>query len=97
MKGETFLTPDAVTDDAVASALGGDGTLPGGMPPEMLKQLVSDPELMVLLQNPKMQDVMKIIMSDGQEALQKKMAEDREIREMVMKLNFVMGNAMKGK
>ena len=95
MKGETFITPDKVTDDAVSSAVGGDGTLPGGMPPDMLKKLVSDPELMSMLQNPKMTDVMKLMMSEGQDAVEKQLADDPEMREMIDKLNFVMVNALK--
>ena len=73
---------------------GGDGTLPGGMPPDILKKLVSNPELMTLMQNPKMQDVMKLMMTGGQEVLEKAMEEDKEIYEIVTKLNSVMGDAI---
>ena len=41
-----------------------------------------------------MQDVMKLMMTDGSEALEKAMREDKEIREIVTKLNSVMGNLM---
>lgn len=75
-------------------AIGGDGTLPGGMPPDMLKQLVSNPELMALMSNPKMQDVMKLMMTDGQEALEKEMQNDKEVYEIVTKLNEIMGSSM---
>lgn len=34
-------------------------TLDTGMTPEMLSKLVSNPELMVLMQNPKLQEIMK--------------------------------------
>ena len=61
----------------------------------MLKALMSNPELMTMLQNPKMQDVMKLMMSEGQDAVQKRLSDDPEMREMVMKLNFVMENALK--
>lgn len=83
-----------IDDDILEQATGGDGTLPGGMPPDMLQNLMSNPELMTLMQNPKMQDVMKLMMTDGSEALEKKMREDKEIREIVTKLNSVMGNLM---
>ncbi len=49
---------------------------------------------MTLVQNPKMQDVMKLMMTEGAEALEKAMEEDQEIYEIVTKLNSVMGNAM---
>jgi hypothetical protein len=75
-------------------AAGGDGTLPGGMPPEMLKQLMSSPEVMELMNDPKMQDVMKLMMTGGKDALEVAMIEDKEIFELVTKLNQVMGNAM---
>jgi len=39
----------------------------GGMPPDMLKELMSNPELMELLQSVKMQDAMKLMMTGGQE------------------------------
>jgi hypothetical protein len=81
-------------DDLLDKIKGGDGTLPGGMPPEMLQNLMANPELMTLMQNPKMQDVMKLMMTGGSEALEKAMEEDREVYEIVSKLNTVMGNAM---
>ena len=84
----------ALDDELIGKAAGGDGTLPGGMPPDMLKNLVSNPELMALMQNPKMQDVMKMMMTGGQEALEKAMKEDNEIYEIVTKLNSVMGDAL---
>lgn len=61
----------------------------------MLKDLLGNPELVVLLQNVKMQEVMKLTMSGGQEALQEAMEKDPETRELVMKLNQIMGSTMK--
>lgn len=46
------------------------------------------------MQNPKMQDVMKLMMTDGAQALEKAMEEDQEIYEIVTKLNSVMGDVM---
>lgn len=60
----------------------------------MLKQLMSNPELMELMNDPKMQNVMKLMMTGGQEAMEKAMAEDKEVFELVNKLNQVMGKAM---
>jgi len=64
------------------------------MPPEMLKQLMSNPELMTLMSNPKMQDVMKLMMTGGQDALEVAMIEDKEVYEIVNKLNSIMGDAI---
>lgn len=49
---------------------------------------------MTLMQNPKMQDVMKLMMTGGAESLQKTMEEDQEVYEIVTKLNAVMGDAL---
>jgi len=83
-----------IDDEILEKVMGGDGTLPGGMPPDMLKQLISNPELMTLMQNPKMQDVMKLMMTDGAQALEKAMEEDSEVYEIVTKLNSIMGDTM---
>jgi|EP00979_Chaetoceros_neogracilis_P019272 predicted transcriptional regulator len=83
-----------IEDDILKKVTGGDGTLPGGMPPEMLKQLMSSPEVMELLSNPKMQEVMSIMMEGGQDAIEVAMIEDKEVYELVTKLNEVMGKAM---
>ena len=81
-------------DDVLQEAAGGDGTLPGGMPPDMLKALMSNPELVSLLQNPKMQTVMKTVMTDGEGALEEEMKNDPETYELIMKLNRIMGSTM---
>jgi len=83
-----------IEDDILNKATGGDGTLPGGMPPDMLKQLMGTPEVMELLSNPKMQEVMTIMMEGGQDAIEVAMIEDKEVYELVTKLNEVMGKAM---
>jgi hypothetical protein len=51
-----------IDDDAINAAVANDGTLPGGLTPEQFKKLTSDPEIMALLQSPKMQDAMKLMM-----------------------------------
>ena len=56
-----------ISDEDLQKVVGGDGTLPGGMPPDMLQKLMTNPELMALLQSPKMQEAMKLMMTDGQE------------------------------
>lgn len=83
-----------IKDEDIAQVVAGDGKLPGGMSPDMLKQLMGNPELMAMLQNPKMQEAMKLMMTGGQEALEQRMAEDAEIKEMIAKLNAIMASAM---
>ena len=86
VKGETFN----VSDEMIESSVGGDGTLPGGMPPDMLKAMMGDEELVTMLRSPKMQDVMKLMMSEGQDALEEAMKNDQETYECVQKLNQIM-------
>jgi hypothetical protein len=74
----------------IESSVGGDGTLPGGMPPDMLKAMMGDEELVTMLRSPKMQDVMKLMMSEGQDALEEAMKNDQETYECVQKLNQIM-------
>ena len=64
------------------------------MPPDMLKSLMSNPELMELMQNPKMQEVMKMMMSGGQESIEKAMEEDKEVYEIVTKLNSILADSI---
>mmetsp|Transcript_2855 Transcript_2855/g.3657 ORF Transcript_2855/g.3657 Transcript_2855/m.3657 type:complete len:212 (+) Transcript_2855:42-677(+) len=92
VKGESF----EVSDEMIESSVGGDGTLPGGMPPDMLKTMMSDPELVSMLRSPKMQDVMKLLMTDGQEALEEAMKTDQETYECVQKVNQIMGRMNQG-
>ena len=86
VKGETFN----VSDEMIESSVGGDGTLPGGMPPDMLKEMMGDEELVTMLRSPKMQDVMKLMMSEGKDALEEAMKNDQETYECVQKLNQIM-------
>ena len=61
------------------------------MPPEMMKAMMGDEELVTMLRSPKFQDIMKLMMEGGQSELEKKMAEDPETYECVTKLNELMG------
>jgi hypothetical protein len=79
-----------VNDEAINTVVAGDGTLPGGMHPDVFKKLVSNPDLMVLLQNSKMQEVMKMMMAGGQQSIEEAMREDPEIYSLVTKLNQIM-------
>jgi len=81
-------------DQDIHAALGNDGKLPGGMSPEMVQTLMSNPELMTLLKDPKMQECMKIIMTEGQDTLEEKMTHDEDLRNKVIQLNRIMGMGM---
>ena len=82
-QGDAAEDPDF---EAAAEAVASDGGLPGGMSPDMLQKLMQDPELMALLRNPKMQDVMKKVMTGGPEAAAEFMG-DPEVMEMLKKVS----------
>jgi hypothetical protein len=79
-----------IRDEDIQKSVANDGTLPGGLDPEQLKTLIGNPEVMTLLQTVKMQEAMKVMMTEGQEGLEKAMMEDQELKEIVTKLNEVM-------
>ena len=60
-QGESKTNDFSVPQEAVAA----DGTLPGGLDPATIASLASDPEVMALLQNPRMQEVLRDIMTNG--------------------------------
>lgn len=74
------LDPEALQDVTAA-----DGTLPGGMTPDLLSKMTADPEMMTLLRNPKMQEVMKVVMEKGEEGLAEILQEDPEAVELLSK------------
>jgi hypothetical protein len=79
-----------VKDEDIDKVLASDGTLPGGMNPEMFKKMAGNPELMTLLQSTKMQEAMKLMMTGGRDDLQKAIVNDPEMREIVAKLDRVI-------
>jgi hypothetical protein len=79
-----------IKDEELEQAIANDGTLPGGMDPDMFKTLMSNPNVMALLQNSKMQEAMKIMMTQGQEGIEKAIAEDPELLDIVKELNALM-------
>merc|ERR1719215_2449686 len=52
-----------------------------------LAKLMEIPEFSELLQSKKMRECMQLLMEGGQEALEQKMKEDKEVEEMAMMLN----------
>mmetsp|Transcript_45186 Transcript_45186/g.109353 ORF Transcript_45186/g.109353 Transcript_45186/m.109353 type:complete len:206 (+) Transcript_45186:68-685(+) len=79
-----------INDEDLEQAIANDGTLPGGMDPEMFKTLMSNPNVMALLQNSKMQEAMKIMMTEGPEGIERAIGEDPELFEIVKELNALM-------
>jgi hypothetical protein len=73
-----------------AEAVASDGGLPGGMSPEKLQELMANPELMAMLTNPRLQDVMRKVMTEGPEAASSEM-EDPEVKEMLAKIKGLTG------
>lgn len=71
-------TPDFDWDAAKA----GDGNLPGGVDPEALQKLTSSQEMMEIMSNPRLQELMKAVMSKDNETMQKYMA-DAEILQLM--------------
>ena len=80
-----------LNDEDLERIKANDGSLPGGMSPETLKRLVGNPEVMALLQSPKMQEAMKLMMTGGREELEEAIAGDPELQQVIEKLNVVMG------
>lgn len=74
-----------------AQAVASDGGLPGGMSPEKLTELTQNPEIMALLRNPRMQELMKLMMEGGPEAAQEAVKDDEELREMLAKVSAITG------
>ena len=83
--------PKPTLDDLPADAVAGDGGLPGGMSPEKLQALMTNPEMMALLSNPRMQEVMKQVMEKGPSGVDPATMQDPELRELMQKLQKVLG------
>ena len=74
--GEGAVIDENILNDIDTSELTAqDGSMPGGLPPEMMKAMASDPEIMNMLKDPKMQEIMKSMMSGGPEAMKKYMSD----------------------
>ena len=54
--------PSLIDLDSVTAK---DGNLPGGLSPEVMKLMAADPEIMNMLKDPKMQEIMKAMMTGG--------------------------------
>lgn len=76
-------------EDYIMDLTAKDGTLPGGMSPQIIKALASDPEIVQLLRDPKMQAIMKDMMVGGPEGVKKYMSDPDSIM-LLQKLSFAM-------
>mmetsp|Transcript_18423 Transcript_18423/g.48618 ORF Transcript_18423/g.48618 Transcript_18423/m.48618 type:complete len:148 (-) Transcript_18423:152-595(-) len=74
------------------SMMAGDGSLPGGMTPDQVKKMASNPEMLKMMANPKLQEVMKAVMSGGPEAIAQ-FQDDAEAMEILQNLGKVMGQS----
>lgn len=79
-----------IRDEDIAKATANDGSLPGGMDPEMFQKLANSPEIMTLLQNTKMQEAMKLMMTGGREELENAVKTDVELQQIVQKLDQLL-------
>jgi len=91
--GVVDIDLDGDNEDAgsLEDATAGDGSLPGGMKPDQLAELMQNPEMMALLSNPKLQDVMKQVMEKGQAGVDPSIMKDPETRELLKKLEGILG------
>ena len=64
---DSSMLDEEITKDLIAK----DGNLPGGMDVDMMKALASDPEILTMLKDKKMQDIMSAIMTQGPDAMKK--------------------------
>ena len=83
-----------VDDNVIATAVGGDGKLPGGLTPEQFKKLAGNTDIMSMLQSTKMQEAMQLMMTGGHEELEQKLKDDPELQETVAKLDVIMKGTM---
>ena len=78
-------TSESAADVDLDEATAADGTLPGGMSPDMLQAATQDPEIMALLRNPKLQDLMRKMMAAGPQAASEMLSSDAEARMLISK------------
>lgn len=77
-------------DSDLEAAIAKDGTIPGGLKPDVFKKLISNPEILASLSSTKLQDAMKLMMTGNQSELEKKMEQDSELRQIVDKLDSTL-------
>jgi len=85
------VTPEMFDSEFAQDAVAADGTLPGGIPLDMMKALASDKEVASFLRDPKMQEIMAAVMSGGEDALKRIVSKDPDAIRMLQKLTSAMG------
>jgi len=75
--------------DVVKDSVAADGSLPGGLQPELVKALAGDREIMAFLKDPKMQQIMAEVMQNGPQSMTKYLS-DPEAMRMLQKLAVAM-------
>ena len=75
-------------EDSVA----GDGSLPGGLSPEVMRALAKNPAIVSYLRDPKMQEIMKAVMGGGPQAM-KKYLTDPDALKMLQALSVAIQSA----
>lgn len=73
--GGPIIDEDILNNIDAEDVTAQDGSMPGGLPPEMMKAMAKDPEIMNMLGDPKMQEIMKTMMSGGPDAMKKYMSD----------------------
>tara|TARA_B110001452_G_scaffold66343_1_gene53231 strand:+ start:248 stop:826 length:579 start_codon:yes stop_codon:yes gene_type:complete len=76
--------------DELSGVTAGDGGLPGGLTPDKMQKLMSNPEMMALLSNPRLQEVMKAVMEKGAGGVDTNAFDDPEMRDLMEKLKRLM-------
>ncbi len=71
LREDDFDVTGVMDSELIKDISAKDGTLPGGLPPEVMKALASDRDIVQMLRDPKMQDIMSAVMTGGPQALQK--------------------------
>lgn len=83
-----------IDDDVLDQAVAKDGSLPGGLSKDMMKAMSSDPQIMEMLKDPKMQEIMFAVMQGGPDAIKKYMADPDTIT-ILEKLSGIMSKITK--
>lgn len=68
------------------------GSLPGGVDAEAVKALTSDAEMMEIMSNPKLQELMKLVMEGKQAEVETYMA-DAEILQLMVRVKNICPNS----
>jgi hypothetical protein len=84
-----------VDDASIDEILDANGNLPGGMSKEMVKALTADPALMSMIGDPKMQQIMKAVMTGGPDAF-RQFSGDPDAMVLLERLAEVMGRVNGG-